>query len=87
MFVINCAILALLLLKASMGVGAAMFSGGRQEAQEVEQRPCEGAKSSEGMTFQSGFRKWLMGFDYLYVFRHVPVCVHARCVLMCTGVY
>jgi hypothetical protein len=70
-----------------MGVGAAMFSGGRQEAQEVEQRPCEGAKSSEGMTFQSGFRKWLMGFDYLYVFRHVPVCVHARCVLMCTGVY
>jgi len=28
-----------------MGVEAAMFSGGRQEAQEVEQRPCEGVKS------------------------------------------
>ena len=32
-----------------MGVGAAMFGGGWQEAQEVEQRPCEGAKSSEEM--------------------------------------
>ena len=30
--------------------------GGRQKAQEVEQRPCEGAKSSEGMLFQTGFR-------------------------------
>jgi hypothetical protein len=40
-----------------MGVGAAMFGGGWQEAQEVEQRPCEGAKSSEEMTFQTGFRQ------------------------------
>ena len=69
MFAINCAILALLLLKSDMGVGAAMFGGGRQEAQEVEQRPCEGAKSSEGMTFQTGLRKSLMGFIYLYVLR------------------
>ena len=28
------------------------LGGGRHEAQEVEQRPCEGAKSSEGMTFK-----------------------------------
>jgi len=35
-----------------MGVEAAMLSGGGQKAQEVEQRPCEGAKSLAGMTFQ-----------------------------------
>jgi hypothetical protein len=35
-----------------MGVGAAMFDGGRQEAQEVEQRPCEGAKGFARMIFQ-----------------------------------
>ena len=47
-----------------MGVGAAMFGGGRQEAQEVEQRPCDGAKSSEGMTFHTGFGKSLMAIIY-----------------------
>ena len=44
-----------------MGVGAAMFGGGWQEAQEVEQRPCEGANNSERMTFQTGFRVWRHG--------------------------
>ena len=52
MFAINCAILALLLLKSDMGVEAAMLGGGWQETQEVEQRPCEGAKRLAGMTFQ-----------------------------------
>jgi len=40
-----------------MGVGADMFGGGGQKAQEVEQRPCVGAKSAGGMIFQTGLRK------------------------------
>ena len=51
-----------------MQIVHAMFGGGRQAAQEVEQRPCEGAQSSEGVIFQTGFRKSLTGLSYFLVF-------------------
>ena len=64
-----------------------MFGGGRKAAQEVEQRPCEGANSSERMAFKTGLRKWLMTFIDLYVFRHFLVLVGVRASSACKCVY